>query len=125
MSKTWKSLVAGILDIVAGSLSCIASLSLIAGILVFSIVSRSSSIHIPYDAPRNIALLIVILAVPYLALAVLSIVGGIFTLKRKKWGLAIAGSIAAAIISWLFGIPALVFTIIARDEFASNEPQSQ
>ncbi|MFC1846408.1 hypothetical protein ACFLYM_03200 [Chloroflexota bacterium] len=118
MEKTWKPTVAGILSIVAGALSAILWFFLILGILMFAISSRTSSFDIPVDAPANIVMLLVILiSIPFLIICILAIVGGVYTLKRKIWGLALAGSIAAIIISWPLGIAATVFTAISKNEF--------
>jgi len=53
----------------------------------------------------------------------LALVGGIFALQRRRWGWALAGSIAAVfasipILRFLpVGIVAIIFTAIAKDEF--------
>jgi len=118
MEKTWKPMVAGILSIVAGALSAILWFLLILGILMFAISSRASNFDITIDAPGNIVMLLLILmSVPFLAICILSIVGGIYALKHKIWGLALAGSIAAIIISWPLGVAATVFTAISKNEF--------
>jgi len=45
-------------------------------------------------------------------------VGGVYALQRKKWGLALVGSIAAFFPpKWILGIAAIVLTVLAREEF--------
>lgn len=61
--------------------------------------------------------ILVAIAVPLAALAVLAMVGGILALQRKSWGLALAGSIAAVLPFSLLGIAALILTALSRDEF--------
>jgi hypothetical protein len=61
----------------------------------------------------------VAIASPFLCLSALAIVGGIYALRRKKWGLALTGSIAALIVPWFWflGIAAIVFTALSKSEF--------
>jgi hypothetical protein len=59
------------------------------------------------------------MGVGYALLGVLAIVGGVYALKRRHWGLALAGAIAGVIVFFPCGIPAIIFTTIARPEFAA------
>ena len=54
---------------------------------------------------------------------VVAIAGGIAAFNRRRWGLALAGSIAAIFGFFPVGIAAVVFTILAEPEFraAGNE----
>ena len=50
----------------------------------------------------------------------LALIGGIYALKRRKWGLALAGSIAAIFASMplpFLGIAATIFIVLSRKEF--------
>lgn len=57
------------------------------------------------------------LATPLALAAVLAGVGGIFAIRRKVWGLALAGSIAAFICCFLLGVVSIVLTAVAQNEF--------
>jgi len=57
-------------------------------------------------------------------LAVVAIVGGIFALRKRRWGLALAGSICAIfagvplyLAGLGLGIPAVVFTALGKEHF--------
>ena len=50
-------------------------------------------------------------------IGILAIVGGIYALRRKIWGLALAGSIAAFFPSWILGLTAIVLTALSKNEF--------
>ena len=50
-------------------------------------------------------------------IGVLAIVGGIFALKNKVWGLALAGSIGAVLTGRLLGVLALIFIVLGRKDF--------
>lgn len=52
----------------------------------------------------------------------LGIVGGVFALKRKKWGLALAGAIAGTVTFFPCGIPAIIFVSMGKEEFTAAEP---
>lgn len=52
---------------------------------------------------------------------ILAIAGGIYALRRKKWGLALAGSIAALSPMLLPGIAAIVLTARSKKEFQSRQ----
>lgn len=101
--KTWKPRTAGILIIVAG----------------LSFIGAGTAIFINSPPPPGgvgeIGYLII--AATILIQVILPIIGGIYALLRKRWGLALAGSICACPASAPFGIPATVFIVLAKDEF--------
>ena len=69
MEKTWKPTTAGILCIIAGIIVAVP------GIVVLASTEM--------------------LGAPSIVPAIIAIIGGIYALKRKRWGLALAGSIFA------------------------------
>jgi hypothetical protein len=110
--KTWMSMTAGILDIICGCWEL-----LLAFILVFlgSIFKLAATAQIPpFLAP-----VIAAAGIPFAILGILAIVGGVYALRRKVWGLALAGSIASLFSVHLFflGIAAIVFTALSKNEF--------
>jgi len=54
-------------------------------------------------------------------IGVLGIVGGVYALKRKHWGLTLAGAIASNIAFSPCGIPAIIFICLGKEEFTSAE----
>jgi hypothetical protein len=54
---------------------------------------------------------------------VLAIVGGVFAVQRKNYGMALTGAIAALFPAAIFGLGAIVFTAISRDEFGTEIKQ--
>lgn len=111
MKSTWKTLIAGILDIVAGCFKLMVVLGLIIAIVVIESGNRT---HVNEVNPTYI---LIAIAIPTGILAILAIIGGIYTLNRKHWALAIVGSIAAFLPFSLIGFAALMLTAFARDEF--------
>jgi hypothetical protein len=58
----------------------------------------------------------------FMLIGVLAIVGGIYALKKRIWGLALAGSIGAVIAFFPCGIPAIIFVAMGKPEFAGQGP---
>ena len=54
-----------------------------------------------------------------IVLGVVAIVGGMYALKRKAWGLALAGTICAFLTPPLgfLGLLAIIFVVLGKDEF--------
>ena len=90
-AQTWKPTVAGSLTIAAGVL----------GLIVGTVLVTIS----PLFMVGLVAIIIGIVAV----------VGGLCALKRRAWGLALAGSICS-IWCWV-GIPAIIFIALSKQEF--------
>ncbi|MFC2013111.1 hypothetical protein ACFLUE_02360 [Chloroflexota bacterium] len=121
MEKTWKPVVAGILNIVAGAIHLIGFIGVI--IAIFAIGSGIPLWqYAPETFPTAIGLaqtILIIVAVFTAIVGILPLVGGIYSVQRKKWGLAFAGSIAAIFGTAVLGLLAVIFTAMSRDEFES------
>jgi len=115
MEKTWMPTVAGILDIVAGTVSFIGLIFVLVGI---SVLAYTRGIDPLIGIPETLILSIAVIFAIFAVIAdILAIVGGIYALQKKKWGLALAGSIAAFFASILLGTAAIVFTVMSKNEF--------
>jgi len=108
MEKTWMPTVAGILDIIAGSLGLIVA----CGIAIIG-----SLMGIVPDFREFLPVYLLILVVPLVLVKILAIIGGIYTLRRKNWGLALAASIAAFLPFSPLGLAAIVLTALSKKEF--------
>jgi hypothetical protein len=51
----------------------------------------------------------------------LSIIGGVFGLKKKRWAVALAGAISSAVLFFPIGIIATVLISLGRSEFSSSQ----
>jgi hypothetical protein len=107
-NKTWMPMVAGILDIVAGSLGAI---------LAIALIFVGALMRFVPDIPPYLFPIFTALSIPFAIVGILAIIGGIYALRRKIWGLALAGSIAAFFPSWLLGLAAIVLTALSKKEF--------
>jgi len=113
MEKTSKPTVAGILDIISGVLGLMGAISMFIG---FGVVSGALGIPTGY-IPGFVPELVLGLAIPLAIIAILALVGGIYAVRRKMWGLALAGSIVAIFTFLPLGIPAVIFAAQSRNEF--------
>jgi putative membrane protein len=117
MKRTTSPVIAGVMNIVIGSLNLLLVLGVI---IVISWVSNDYYFDvevIPFLWAAFIVLLI--FSVP-------SIIGGVYALQRKNWVMALIGSITS-FLSWnLIGLIPLILVIISKNEFAEyakNTPQ--
>jgi hypothetical protein len=106
MEKTWKPTTAGILSIVAGVLNLIVGIALAAT----DVMLLGPIIGLPVLGP---------LAAVLIVLGIVSLVGGIFAVQRRIWGMALAGAICALFPPpvIILGILAIVFVAMGKGEF--------
>jgi hypothetical protein len=108
VKNTWKPTVAGILDIVVGSL--ILSMLFLFGIGAMIIEPVKAG---TFDF--NLSLLFLVM--PGITIGTLVIVAGKFAIQRRRWRWALAGSIAAAMVPIPLGIAAIVLLVLSQNEF--------
>lgn len=107
MEKTWKPPTAGILSIVSGVFGLI-------GAIVIGVAGGTMA---GLEEIPGISTIFAAIAIPLIILAIIAIVGGIYALKRRIWGLALAGTICSLLCVWILGIPAIIFVILGKGEF--------
>jgi uncharacterized membrane protein YozB (DUF420 family) len=115
MEKTSKPTTTGILNIISAVLSFFGVISLFIG---WAIVSEVWTVpggvgYIPEFVPR----LVMGWAIISIIITAVILVGGIYAIKRKQWGWALAGSILAIIAFLPLGIAATVLVAQSKDEF--------
>ena len=121
MSKSWMSITAGILDIVSGALGLFTGFFMTfarhtartagSGASVFGFhaaVPTLPATGLAFHPWIGIALIVI---------SIVAIVGGVFALRVKNWGMALAGSICAVISGRLMGVVALILIAIAKKDF--------
>jgi len=117
MDNAWMPKVAGILDIVAGSLGVMFPFIMALWFVFFSMAMRSDPGEF-HDFPVSfMAIFMIPFALFMLGAGILAIIGGVHALKRKKWGLALAGSIGAVFTQFVLGVVAIIFTVMGKNEF--------
>ena len=113
MKRTWMSTTAGILDIIGGCTSLLISLAIIF-VGIFSSGLAWMGRGMPAWTPTIVFLII---GLPLLIAGILAIIGGASALKNRNWGMALTGSIAAFFPVWFIGVPAIVLTVLSREDF--------
>jgi len=113
MEKTNKPITAGILNIITGALGIIGAIGSFIG---FGVVS--GALGIPTGPiPGFVPGIVLGTAIFILIIAVLALVGGIFSVQRKQWGWTLAGSIAAILVFLPLGIASTVLAAQSKSEF--------
>lgn len=110
MKNTWKPVAGGICSIVAGAWGILAGGTLGAVGLCVPSMSGMDPVGLGF---------LNLLGWPILVLGVMAIIGGVFAIRRQKWGLALAGAICAVLIPppFILGILAIVFIALGHGEF--------
>jgi uncharacterized membrane protein len=107
----------GILSLITGLLSSIGGTLVI---LILSLIFAMPDLFGYGSGSGNFPVFIFWVAfLPYLAISIMAIIGGIYSIKRRRWGLALAGAICAILTmwAWAIGVAAVVFVALARNEF--------
>ncbi|MBA7670177.1 hypothetical protein ES703_78321 [subsurface metagenome] len=106
MKRTWRGTWAGILTIIGGA----TGIGLGAYVVIIGAPARALIQEMTgFD---------MIMGAPEIAIGIVAIVGGIFALRRRVWRLALVGAILAIISMPIFGIPATIFVVKGKKEFA-------
>lgn len=108
MQTIWKPTAAGVLSIIGGALNILVALAL--------------SMFMPIAAPFRFTLISVgAIGILWLAAGIMAIIGGIFALQRRRWGLSLAGAVCALMPpATLLGIVSTVFVALAREDFEAG-----
>jgi len=133
MERTWKPTTAGILTIIEGSMRIAFGIGVIvAGRWVGTLGGLDWSSRIEEWArvygPETLDLqailtrilgmsstVLMAIGIVLLAFGIVALVGGINAIKRRRWGLALAGSILS--LPGILGILAIIFVSLGKKEF--------
>jgi hypothetical protein len=120
MEKTWKPTAAGIMTIIVGFLGLLIGLALAVGL---GIAGTWAGLIPGFPETGFLADLFALIAVPGIILSIVAIVGGIYALRRRVWGLALAGAICAfllpvPVLGWILAILAIIFVALGKREFS-------
>ncbi len=109
----WMPPTGGILAIIAGSWNLLVGLGAVLGITILE--------NVLADLGAGTAIGVGIGAL-MIVLGLISIIGGAFALMRRRWGIGLAGSIAALfpnpiILPFLMGVMSLIFVTVGKPAF--------
>jgi hypothetical protein len=118
MKLTWKPIMAGILDIVGGAIGMVGGLYVVALTSLFRVIHQYVQLD-PNIVTRVEQIIQSINALPFVVvfIGIIAIIGGVYALQRRIWGLALAGAICSCMVFPFFGLPSIIITALARDEF--------
>jgi hypothetical protein len=116
MEKTWKPTVAGILSIIDGIFGLVLGLALL---LVGGILQTYPWLMWGYSLELETAALIAFVGIITIILGIVAIVGGAFAIRRRIWGLALAGAICSflAPTGFILGILSIIWVAMSKKEF--------
>ncbi|MFC1875310.1 hypothetical protein ACFLY3_04105 [Chloroflexota bacterium] len=116
--KTWMPTAGGILSIISGALGFITIALLLTFVSIFGTsIAREVLSSLGYWQTGLPLTIIGIIAIPLLCVNIVAIIGGIYAIQRRGWGVALAGAICSVFPSQVLGILAVVFIAISRKEF--------
>ena len=115
----------GVLSIIGGALEVIGGVIIALLTIGIRILVKLALIPFhPGDWEGHVAPFIpfwlIIVGVPIFALGVVAIIGGVSALRRRSFGLSLAGAICA-LPSNVLGILAIIFISLSKKEFESKE----
>jgi len=110
-SRTAFPTAAGILMIIAGAIHLIAGVS-----------GAIGSLSYLWGTGMLAGNLMLAIGAPLIVLGMISLIGGVYALNRRAWGMALAGSICALVppISTIMGVLAIIFIVISQKEFKQD-----
>jgi hypothetical protein len=117
--------IAGILTIVSGAFGFLGLVWMLVSILMMRVMFSTPDLFYGAPFPAELVTIMTIfyavIGIFFVLLGVLGVVGGVFALKKKRWGLALAGAIAGTITFFPCGIPAIIFISLAKPEFSAKK----
>jgi hypothetical protein len=119
--------VGGILTIVAGAFGVLGLFWALLMVLMMRLMFSTPDFYygepFPTDFFTFMMIFYSIMGLFVALIGVLGIVGGVFALKKKRWGMALAGAIAGSITFLPCGVPAIIFVVLAKPEFSAKKPR--
>ena len=118
--RTWKPIVAGIINLVVGVFTLLGTF--ITAVLIVGISGGVLAISRVYELiPLWLSGFLqgfsIITAILLIIVSVLPIAGGVYSLQRKNWPWALTGSIVAILSSVVLGIASTILIALSKDEF--------
>ena len=107
MERTRKPTAAGILCIIAGAVFVVPG----------TVFARSSDPITFFTAPSYMVLIAIVIAP-----VIMPIVGGIYALRRRRWGLVVAGSISTLLSAVILGIYGIIIILFGSMDNPSIKP---
>ena len=116
VQRTWMPTTTGILSIISGALGLIYGLILT---LLPSMLAPMMGLYGAGAAEAQVVMMVfLVLGIFLIILGIVAIIGGVYSLKRRVWGMALAGAICAIFsVIGILGILSVIFVSISKKEF--------
>ena len=111
--KTAMPIVAGILTLISGGLKLLGVVVIIIAGFFVSFAPRMP------DRFQHPLVLFSIIGILLLISGVIAVIGGVYTLRRKNWGMSLTGAIFAFLPFNLLGLASIILLALSRREFES------
>jgi hypothetical protein len=113
------SIVAGALEVILGGLAAVA-------LAILRVLFRVAPLPFNLDprfghAVGLVPFWSVIVGVPLFALGIVAVIGGVYAIRRRVFGLALAGAICGLIPLNPLGLLAVIFIAVSKREFRAKE----
>ena len=120
MKRTWKPIVAGILNLVVGIFTLLGTF--IVALIIVGVSGGVLAISRIYEfTPAWLSEFLqgfsIIIAILLIIVSILPIAGGAYSLQRKNWNWALASSIVAILSSVVLGIVSTLLVSLSKNEF--------
>lgn len=117
MKKDWMPVVAGVLEIVAGVCAFIGTAAVIFAVALINYLPEVQEEDVPVELLTGF---LVCIGIGLAILGLVGVIGGIFAVRRRGFGWAMAGSIAALFTATPLGVIALILVLVAEREFGGR-----
>jgi hypothetical protein len=107
-----KTKIGGILEIVSGVFGLLYTFTCLAVAFLGGFFSSGELSYLSDFYPIIVALMFL-----FFAFSLLALIGGIFALMKRQFGLALTGAIFSIVMFFFCGIPAFILIIMAKPEF--------
>jgi len=118
MKLTWKPIMSGILDIVSGAIGMVGGVYFVVLTSLFRSMYEILNVD-PLVIEQTEQLISRFFAIPFVLvfIGIIAIIGGVYALQRRIWVLALAGAICSCMVFPIFGLPSIIITGLAQEEF--------
>jgi hypothetical protein len=122
MGKTWKPTAAGVMTIISGCYGIGVGATVVQGASFLDQLLGDiwiGGMQVPMDM-GGIAAAVAAFGIVFIVLGVIALIGGIFALRRRVWGFALAGAILSLPLipaGTVLGIISIVFLAKSKEEF--------
>ncbi|MBI2869240.1 MAG: hypothetical protein HYX96_05390 [Chloroflexi bacterium] len=107
-NQTAKPVIAGVLLLISAGFKLLG---------FFALLAASIFVAVPDMFPRLGFLVVLLVSLPVVFVIAMTVAGGIASLQRRRWTLALTGAIIAILPFSFLGVAATILIALSREEF--------